>query len=129
MSTQPTRAERKQARDLLREPVDDRGVRCPVRRCRAGPGRPCRDGPVGYVLPRREVHPERRHEGVVERVALALRAAAQPSGMLASKAVAAIVLDLTDRRGLRHEWERIDADVRHEIFEAWKACVATAGGA
>jgi hypothetical protein len=33
--------------------------------------------------------------------------------------VGRIVADLTDRRGLRQEWESIDEDVRQEIMETW----------
>ena len=30
-----------------------------------------------------------------------------------------IIADLTDRRGLRQEWEGIDADIHDEIIEKW----------
>ena len=30
-----------------------------------------------------------------------------------------ILADLTDRRGLRQEWEQIDPDVQDEIKQAW----------
>jgi hypothetical protein len=33
--------------------------------------------------------------------------------------VEAILEDLTDRRGLRHEWERIDEDIQEEIRQTW----------
>jgi hypothetical protein len=31
-----------------------------------------------------------------------------------------IITDLTDRRGLRQEWEEIDSDIQDEIIEKWK---------
>lgn len=31
--------------------------------------------------------------------------------------------DLRDRRGLRHEYDRIDEEIRDEIFEVWKKIV------
>lgn len=34
--------------------------------------------------------------------------------------VTAIIRDLSDRRGLRHEWEQIDDDVRKQIVLAWQ---------
>lgn len=37
----------------------------------------------------------------------------------ASKIVKEILEDLKDRRGLRHEWERIDDEVRSEIRRSW----------
>jgi hypothetical protein len=30
-----------------------------------------------------------------------------------------IITDLTDRRGLRQEWEQIDGDIQDEIIEKW----------
>jgi glycine/serine hydroxymethyltransferase len=30
-----------------------------------------------------------------------------------------IITDLTDRRGLRQEWENIDGDIQDEIIEKW----------
>ncbi|HVY65914.1 MAG TPA: hypothetical protein VHH11_13915 [Gammaproteobacteria bacterium] len=44
----------------------------------------------------------------------------------AEHAVAAIVADLTDRRGLRQAWEAIDDDVREEIAETWAQLLAKA---
>jgi len=38
----------------------------------------------------------------------------------AENIISDIVLDLTDRRGLRQDWERIDEDIQIEIFEAWQ---------
>ena len=37
----------------------------------------------------------------------------------AEAVVAAIIKDLSDRRGLRHEWDRIDEDIQDEIRETW----------
>lgn len=37
----------------------------------------------------------------------------------AAQIVAGILVDLTDRRGLRHQWELIDDDIRSEIVESW----------
>lgn len=37
----------------------------------------------------------------------------------AERAVAVIVADIRDRRGLKHEWDAIDADVQAEIRETW----------
>lgn len=37
----------------------------------------------------------------------------------ASQLVDAIIEDLSDRRGLRHEWEQIDEEVQDEIKAAW----------
>lgn len=37
--------------------------------------------------------------------------------------VEAIEKDLRDRRGLRHEFEAIDADIQEEIREQWRALV------
>lgn len=42
---------------------------------------------------------------------------------VASKVVAEIVKDLTDRRGLRQQWEKIDEDVQNEIVSRWKHLV------
>lgn len=33
--------------------------------------------------------------------------------------VDAIVRDLSDRRGLRHEWDKIDDDIKEEIIAVW----------
>jgi hypothetical protein len=38
---------------------------------------------------------------------------------VARKIVAAIEYDLSDRRGLGQEWDRIDDDVRREIRRTW----------
>jgi len=38
---------------------------------------------------------------------------------VARRIVAAIVMDLKDRRGLRQEWEQIDAGIRIEILDRW----------
>lgn len=37
----------------------------------------------------------------------------------ARKIVKAIINDLTNRRGLRHEWDQIDDDIRREIVNTW----------
>lgn len=37
----------------------------------------------------------------------------------AAKIVHEIVADLSDRRGLRQEWEQIDSTIRREIVEVW----------
>lgn len=45
------------------------------------------------------------------------------SGMRARAAVDEIVKDLSDRRGLKHEWQRIDPETQDEIREVWEAAV------
>lgn len=42
---------------------------------------------------------------------------------LAKSVVEKILDDLTDRRGLRHEWERLDDDVKDEIRQKWEEIV------
>ncbi len=37
----------------------------------------------------------------------------------AEKIVKEILADLTDRRGLRQEWENIDDDIQEEIKSEW----------
>jgi hypothetical protein len=44
----------------------------------------------------------------------------------AAKAVADVVYDLDDRRGLGHEWRAIDEDIREQIIAAWTDLVAEA---
>lgn len=39
--------------------------------------------------------------------------------------VRGILQDLTDRRGLRHEWDRIDEDIRKEIVDVWEKVAST----
>jgi len=34
-----------------------------------------------------------------------------------------IITDLSDRRGLRQEWEQIDGDIQDEIIEIWKKII------
>jgi hypothetical protein len=34
-----------------------------------------------------------------------------------------IISDITDRRGLRQEWEEIDGDIQDEIIEKWKTII------
>jgi len=41
----------------------------------------------------------------------------------AERIVKAIEDDFTDRRGLRQEWEQIDADIQAEIRETWTRLV------
>ena len=43
---------------------------------------------------------------------------------LVSLAVDSIIADLTDRRGLRQEWEQIDADVINDIIEVWECILS-----
>ena len=43
--------------------------------------------------------------------------------MNAALAVEGIIEDLSDRRGLRHEWDAIDEDVQQEIRDAWTTIV------
>lgn len=38
----------------------------------------------------------------------------------AKRAVKALIADLSDRRGLRQEWEQIDDDIRKEIRATWE---------
>ena len=42
----------------------------------------------------------------------------------AERKALAIVGDLTDRRGLRQEWEEIDEDIQDEIFRTWVDIIA-----
>lgn len=35
-----------------------------------------------------------------------------------------ILQDMTDRRGLRQEWEQIDDDIQEEIIEEWIGLIA-----
>ena len=37
----------------------------------------------------------------------------------AYKAVQRIIIDLADRRGLKHEWQNIDTNIQTEIHEQW----------
>lgn len=41
----------------------------------------------------------------------------------AKRIVAAIEADFTDRRGLRREWEQIDAETQNEIRAEWTKIV------
>lgn len=38
---------------------------------------------------------------------------------LGGEIVKELLDDLTDRKGLRHEWESIDDDIKKEIIERW----------
>lgn len=44
----------------------------------------------------------------------------------ASIAVDKIIDDLSDRKGLRHEWEQIDEDIQEEIKDQWRLIVLNA---
>jgi len=44
----------------------------------------------------------------------------------AQQAVEAIVLDLSDRRGIGHEWFQIDEDIQDEIRSEWVELVLKA---
>lgn len=35
----------------------------------------------------------------------------------------ALIRDMTDRRGLRHEWDKIDDDVREELLNTWLSII------
>ena len=37
----------------------------------------------------------------------------------AIRIVDAIIMDLSDRRGLKHEWHHIDEEIKEEIKDAW----------
>ena len=39
------------------------------------------------------------------------------------KIVSAIVEDLSDRRGLRQEWEQIDEEIQAEIKQTWAGII------
>lgn len=45
----------------------------------------------------------------------------------AMEIVAALLCDLTGRRGLRQEWGKMDADFQHQIIEDWTAIVEAEG--
>ena len=45
---------------------------------------------------------------------------------LALKIVDAIVDNLTNRKGLRHEWDNIDAEVEKEIRDEWAEIIDAA---
>lgn len=42
---------------------------------------------------------------------------------MAGKIVKKILADLTNRRGLRQEWDQIDASIRKEIIDCWERIV------
>lgn len=44
---------------------------------------------------------------------------ASPVRAAAVESVRAIVADLTDRRGLKQEWHRIDNEIRWDLVETW----------
>lgn len=43
---------------------------------------------------------------------------------VARQIVKAIMADFTDRRGLRHQWDQIDDDIRKEIIATWVEATA-----
>ena len=43
-----------------------------------------------------------------------------------ASAVENIIKDLSDRRGLKHAWETIDADIQDEIKAEWAGCIGSA---
>lgn len=45
----------------------------------------------------------------------------------ASKIVDAIIADLSDRCGLRQEWEQIDEDIKKQIRQMWIDIVCNCG--
>lgn len=47
---------------------------------------------------------------------------------VAEHIVEKILEDLTDRKGLRQEWEKIDAEVQEEIKFKWVMIVENFGG-
>jgi len=46
----------------------------------------------------------------------------------AKKAVFGIIHNLTDRRGIKHEFNRIDADIQDEIVDRWVKIIDNAMG-
>ncbi len=42
---------------------------------------------------------------------------------IATQIVDAIVIDLTDRRGLKSEWRQIDEDIKTEIQIRWRGII------
>ena len=42
----------------------------------------------------------------------------------AQRKALAIIGDLTDRKGLKQEWEDIDEEFQNEMFEMWTAIIA-----
>ena len=45
---------------------------------------------------------------------------------MAAKAVAGILADLTDRRGLKHEWRQTEPDIQAEIVQEWQRIIREA---
>jgi len=45
----------------------------------------------------------------------------QASGTIAK--VYDLISDISDRRGLRQEWEQIDGDIQDEIIEKWRKII------
>ena len=46
--------------------------------------------------------------------------------LAARRTVDALVKDLSDRRGLKHEWAQIDPEIQREIREAWRIIILKA---
>jgi hypothetical protein len=44
----------------------------------------------------------------------------------AREAAKAIGVDLSDRRGIKWEWEKVDMAVREECYDAWEAIIRSA---
>lgn len=44
---------------------------------------------------------------------------------IAAEVIRLILRDLTDRRGLRQEWEQIDDEIQAEIISSWEKLVAS----
>jgi len=42
---------------------------------------------------------------------------------IATRCVDNILKDMTDRRGLRQEWDNIDEDIQEEIKEEWRQII------
>mgnify|MGYP001611918986 CR=1 FL=1 len=34
-----------------------------------------------------------------------------------------IINDISDRRGIKHEWDGIDGDIQEEIIDTWKSII------
>jgi hypothetical protein len=46
--------------------------------------------------------------------------------VIAKNAIRSILKDLSDRRGLKHQWEQIDQDIKEEIVAKWEQIVIKA---
>ncbi len=47
-----------------------------------------------------------------------------PTPTLAQRIAGAIELDISDRRGLRQEWEQIDPDTQDDIRDEWAKIIS-----